>query len=186
MAEWRIDLAESFSLPMSPFSLHKFTYCHLNFLLFFQATAMMVIAYFYFEKYVVLMPCPLCVTQRIFTIGFGTLALIAALHNPAPHKQRIYSVLIGITAFLGALTSARHVYLQSLPEDQAPACGPTLPYLMEYFPMEDVLRAMFIGEGSCAEIKWQLLGLSIPGWTLGAFLIVVALCAWQVFRAAER
>lgn len=117
---------------------------------------------------------------------FGVIALIGALHNPAPYKQRIYSALIGLSAMGGAGISGRQVYLQSLPEDQVPACGPTLPYLMEYFPLQDVLNAMFFGEGSCAEIKWQFIGISIPGWTLVAFLFVIAVCVWQIFRKAER
>ena len=57
---------------------------------------------------------------------------------------------------------------------------------MEYFPFQDVLNAMLLGEGSCAEIKWQFLGLSIAGWTLVAFAIVIAVCIWQFFRRAER
>ncbi|MFX4227250.1 MAG: disulfide bond formation protein B [Porticoccaceae bacterium] len=137
--------------------LQKLKYCHVNLALFGFAASMTPIAFFFFQKNLGLLPCPLCVTQRIFTIGFGVIALIAALHNPAPHKQRIYSVLIALTAALGASISARQVYLQSLPADQVPACGPTLPYLMEYFPFREVLNAMFLGEGSCAEIKWQFL-----------------------------
>lgn len=167
-------------------NLQQLKYRHVNLGLFCFAAAMMLIAFFYFQKYLVLMPCPLCVTQRIFAVAFGVIALIAALHNPAPHKQRIYSTLIALMALAGASVSGRQVYLQSLPEDQVPACGPTLPYLMEYFPMQDVLNAMFLGEGSCAEIKWQFLGLSIPGWTLVAFLFVIAVCIWQLFRKAER
>jgi disulfide bond formation protein DsbB len=166
--------------------LQKLKYCHVNLALFAFSASMMLIAFFFFQKHLGLLPCPLCITQRIFAIAFGLIALIAVLHNPAPAKQRIYSVLIALMAGAGASISARQVYLQSLPADQVPACGPTLPYLMEYFPFTEVLQAMFLGEGSCAEIKWQFLGLSIPGWTLVAFLLVIAVCVWQLFRKAER
>jgi len=30
------------------------------------------------------------------------------------------------------------------------------------------------------------LGVSIPGWTLVAFVLVIAVCIWQIFRKAER
>lgn len=166
--------------------LQSLKYRHVNFALFCYASIMMLVAFFFFQKQLGLMPCPLCVTQRIFVVMFGVIALIGAIHNPAPHKQRIYTAVIGLSAISGAAVSGRQVYLQSLPEDQVPACGPTLPYLMEYFPFQDVLNAMFLGEGSCAEIKWQLLGLSIPGWTLVAFLFVISVCIWQLFRKAER
>jgi len=163
--------------------LQHIPHCHINLGIAALATSMMLIAYFFFQEYLVLMPCPLCVTQRVFTIGFGVVALIAAIHNPASRlKQRLYSLLVTLMACAGASISARQVYLQSLPEDEVPACGPTLPYLMEYFPFQDVLNAMFFGEGSCAEIKWQFLGLSIPGWTLVAFIFVIAICLWQIMR----
>jgi len=167
-------------------NLQKLKYCHVNLALFAFSASMMLIAFFFFQKYLGLLPCPLCVTQRIFAIGFGVIALIAVLHNPAAHKQRIYSTFIALSAAAGAGVSIRQLYLQSLPADQVPSCGPTLPYLMEYFPLGEVLRAMFLGEGSCAEIKWQLLGISIPGLTLVAFLMVIAICIWQIFRKAKR
>lgn len=163
-------------------SLNKLQYHQVNLALFCFAATMMLVAYFFFQRYLALMPCPLCVTQRIFVILFGVIALIAALHNPEARTQKIYSLLIALSAFGGAIISTRQLYLQSLPENQVPACGPTLPYLMEYFPFQDVLNAMFFGEGSCAEIKWQMLGLSIPGWTLVAFMVVVAICIWQLVR----
>ena len=167
-------------------NLSKLKYRYVNLALFCLAAAMMLIAFFFFQKHLALMPCPLCVTQRIFTTVFGVVALIGALHNPAPHKQRIYSTLIALAAIGGASISGRQVYLQFLPEDQVPSCGPTLPYLMEHFPFQDVLGAMFFGEGSCAEVKWQFLGLSIPGWTLVAFLVVIGICVWQFLRKADR
>ena len=132
------------------------------------------------------MPCPLCVTQRIFTIAFGCIALIAAIHNPGKAGKTLYGLLTIAAAGAGASVSARQVWLQSLPADEVPACGPTLPYLMEYFPLQDVLNAMFFGEGSCAEIKWQFLGLSIPGWTLVAFIIAIVLALWGIFRAHKK
>lgn len=51
--------------------------------------------------------------------------------------------------------------------------------------MAEVLAAMFLGEGSCAEIKWQLLGLSIPGWTLVAFAFLIGVAVFQLIRRAD-
>jgi disulfide bond formation protein DsbB len=165
-------------------ALKNTSYRTINIALFGYSAIMMLVAYFYFQQKMGLMPCPLCVTQRIFAIAFGSIALIAAIHNPAPLKQRFYALMVFLSALGGAAVAGRQVYLQSLPEDQVPACGPTLPYLMEYFPFQDVLNAMFLGEGSCAEIKWQLLGLSIPGWTLVAFTLVLIASLWQLCRKA--
>ena len=37
---------------------------------------------------------------------------------------------------------------------------------MDVFPLMDVLQMVLAGDGSCAEVSWQLLGISIPGWVV--------------------
>ena len=73
-------------------------------------------------------------------------------------------------AGIGAAIAARHVWLQNLPEDQVPACGPSLDYLMEVSPWQEVIATVLRGDGNCAIIDASFLGLSIPGWTLVAFV----------------
>ena len=145
--------------------------------IFLWSVLMMLGAYFFFQLYLGLMPCPLCVSQRIFVILAGSLALVAALHAPKGWGESLYSVLISTSVLAGIAVASRQLWLQSLPEDKVPACGPTLGYLMDFFPWQDVVNAMFLGEGSCAEVKWQLLGLSIPAWTLLAFVVMLVLLA---------
>ena len=111
-------------------------------------------------------PCPLCIFQRVGVIAVGIVALIALIHNPATFGQTIYSAL-GISACVVTIGIAgRQLWLQSLPADQVPACGPSLNYLMDVFPLMDVLQMVLAGDGSCAEVSWQLLGISIPGWVV--------------------
>jgi len=42
----------------------------------------------------------------------------------------------------------------------------SLSYLLEVFPLTDVIRKVLSGSGECARINWRLLGLSMPGWVL--------------------
>ena len=74
-----------------------------------------------------------------------------------------------LIAGAGAAVAGRHLWLQSLPADQVPECGPTLDYILEVFPLSKALQLVLRGSGECAKIEWQFLGLSIPGWTLIAF-----------------
>ena len=74
-------------------------------------------------------PCPLCIFQRIGMIALGTVFLVAAVHNPQRLGQRIYGTLIALTALAGASVAGRHVWLQHLPPEQVPACGPDLEYM---------------------------------------------------------
>lgn len=82
----------------------------------------------------------------------------------------MYGVLIGLVAAIGAGIAGRHVWLQHLPPEQAPRCGPGLDYLLETLPLSETIREVLTGSGECAKVDWSLLGLSIPEWTLPLFL----------------
>ena len=111
-------------------------------------------------------PCPLCVFQRVAFFVLGTLFLVAALHNPGAIGARIYGVFLGIAAVIGAAIAGRHVWLQSLPSDQVPECGPGLEYMLNTFPLLETLRTVLSGSGECADVSWSFLGMTIPAWAL--------------------
>lgn len=123
----------------------------------------------YLQYSVGLEPCPMCVFQRVAMIACGTVFLVAAIHAPPGVGQWVYAGLAELAALVGAGIAGRHVWLQGLPPDQVPACGPTLDYLMEAFPFLDVLTMIIKGDGNCAKIDAAWLGLSLPGWTLAGF-----------------
>ncbi len=129
-------------------------------------------------------PCPLCITQRVFVIIVGLFALAAAVHNPAQTGRRLWSALVLLAAIAGGIVAGRHVWLQHLPEDQVPACGPGLAYMFENFPFQQAVQLLFMGDGNCAEIGWTFLGQSIPFWTLVAFIGFAAAALLQFFRKA--
>ncbi len=135
-----------------------------------------------FEYGMGLQPCPMCVLQRIAVITVGLVALVAAIHNPRTKGIRVYGCAATIVALLGAGVAVRHLWLQSLPADQVPACGPGLDYLLEVFPLTDVLSMILTGDGSCAEVVWSLFGISIPGWTLVGFCGLIGLGVLQIVR----
>jgi disulfide bond formation protein DsbB len=64
----------------------------------------------------------------------------------------------------------RHLWLQSLPPDQVPACGPGLDYMLDVFGLTETLSMVFSGSGECAEVVWSLFGLSMPAWVLICFV----------------
>jgi disulfide bond formation protein DsbB len=115
-------------------------------------------------------------------ISIGILFLIAALHNPAGGGNRVYALLLGLAGSAGAAVASRHVWLQNLPPDKVPSCGPGFDYIMESFPILDALSMIFQGSGECAEVHWQFLGLSMPGWTLIWFVGLGVFGVWNNFR----
>lgn len=124
-------------------------------------------------------PCPLCMTQRVFYVFTAAVALIAALHNRA---RRVYGVLVALGALAGAGIAARQVWLQHLPPNEVPACGPSVEYMLQTLPFGDVLKRMLKGDGNCAVVDWQWLGLSMAEWSLLCFLALAAAGVWQVLR----
>lgn len=141
-----------------------------------------LIGYALYAQYgLALEPCPLCILQRMAIIATGVVFLVAALHGPQRVGRWIYAGLAFLAAATGAGVAGRHVWLQSLPPDQVPACGPGYDYLMEAFPFGEALRRIFSGSGECAEVDWTFLGLSMPVWTLICF---VALALWALLSAA--
>ncbi|MGH1487192.1 MAG: disulfide bond formation protein B [Cellvibrionaceae bacterium] len=142
-----------------------------NLLLLIWVGVIVLISIALYMQYVMeLIPCALCMTQRVFVIAVGIVALLAWLLQPQARGVRVYSVIGMIMAIIGGAFSSRHIWLQSLPEDLAPACGPSLSYLLETVPFFEALRVLLQGDGNCAESVWSFLGLTIPGWTLVAFI----------------
>ena len=115
-------------------------------------------------------PCPLCIFQRVAFIFMGIFFLVAAFHNAGRIGSRIYAGLIAAGGLVGAAIAARHVWIQHLPPDQVPECGPPLDYMLEVFPLGEALTMAFTGSGECAEVSWVFLGLSMPAWALLGFL----------------
>ena len=142
----------------------------------------MLFARVYLEEMLGLAPCPLCMTQRFFVVLWGGIALLAALHNPAGWGRKVYASMCSLAAIGGGAIAVRHVWLQHLPPDQVPACGPSLEYMLETLPFSETLSLVLMGDGNCAETMWTFLGLSIPEQTLILASIVTLICLWQLFR----
>jgi len=132
-------------------------------------------------------PCPLCVFQRVAVIATGIVLLLAALHNPSGRAGKVvYGILGLLTAGTGAFIAGRHVWLQSLPADEVPTCGPGLDYMMDILPMQDVVAMVLTGSGECAEIDFTLLGLSLPAWTLIGFALLLLVPLRIIILARQR
>ncbi len=122
-------------------------------------------------------PCPLCMIQRFIFIAMLVLFAIATLHNPKRSGTKVYGALMALLALSGVSTAGRHIWLQHLPKDQVPACGPGLDYMLGNFPMAEVWQELMHGSGECAAKGWTFLGLDIPEWSL---LLYVLLGVWAV------
>jgi len=152
------------------------------FLLFFGCAGLLAYAMF-LQQVEMLEPCPLCILQRIAFVAIGLFALLAGLHNPARPGRLIYTILISISTLFGIAIAGRHVWLQHLPPELVPDCGPGLGYMLDAFPLLDTIEMVLTGSGSCAEVSWSFLGLSMPEWTLIAYIIILLGSVWMWLRS---
>ncbi|MBJ7537827.1 disulfide bond formation protein B [Marinomonas transparens] len=152
----------------------------------FCSFALLAVA-FYMEYQMGLEPCPLCMLQRIAFFSVGVMSLGSAL-TASIKVRKICSWVVMVLSLLGAALAIRHLYLQSLPMDQLPACLPGLSYMLDVFPWQEIMQAMVMGTGECGDVVWTFLGLSIPGWTLVAFVamaVINLVIALKVYKAAN-
>lgn len=117
-------------------------------------------------------PCPLCMLQRLAFMALGVVFLVAALHGPHRTGAAIYGVLLVLFALAGGAVAGRHVWLQSLPKNMVPECGPGLEFILSRFPLNKALDLILRGSGECAEKGWTFLGLTIAGWSLVWFVLL--------------
>ena len=134
----------------------------------------------YFQHHLGLEPCPLCIFQRVTLIVMGLLFLIGLLHGPRGIMRRTYGALLTATGLAGIGIALRHLWLQYGPHEEL-GCGPGLDYMLETMPFQEVVRDVLKGTGDCGEIVWSLFGISIPGWTLVLFLLLLWLSLGILF-----
>ena len=127
-------------------------------------------------------PCPLCLVQRGFYYALIAVFAAAALHSPGRIGNTVYCAAGTFFALGGFGVAARQVWLQHLPADQVPACGPDLFFMVENFPLRRILEKVFLGSGQCAEVNWRFLGLSIAEWSLACFAALALYAVWLAFK----
>jgi disulfide bond formation protein DsbB len=78
------------------------------------------------------------------------------------------------------------VWLQHLPPEKVPACGPDLFFMLENFPLSRTLGTLIKGTGECAVVDWTFLGLSIAEWSLAWFVALFCYALWLAQKSKPR
>lgn len=144
-------------------------------------SALLAIAYFYFQKQLGLPPCPLCMFQRACLVGVAFCCLLGIIFRPKKVGSKLLA--FGATGFsaLGLAIAGRQVWLQHLPKDQVPQCGPDLEFMLESFPLAETIQTVLSGSGECAEVLWRFIGLSMPEWMVIVFVVMTIISLRMLF-----
>lgn len=147
------------------------------------ATAAAVSFAFYAQYGLDLVPCHLCIFQRVTMAVLCVAFVLAALFSRPGWSGAVFAALIGVAGLATAATAGRHVWIQMQPEGTVPACGADLSFMLDVFPLTEVILKVFKAGGECAKIDWSFLGLSMPAWVL---FVAVALTALGIVVNGRR
>jgi len=145
----------------------------------------MVFAVGYLQTHLGLMPCNLCVLDRGVVISLCAVFALALIYQPTETGRKVYAVVAALLSATGIAISARHLWLQNLPAEEAVNCGPGFWYMLDTMPFAGFLDKIFNSTGECSDIQGTFLGLSIPGWTLVLFVVFLILSLIMFFTRAR-
>ena len=144
-------------------------------------SALLAIAYFYFQERLGLAPCPLCMFQRAALVGVAAFCLLGIILKPKKIVSKLLAFGATVSSSFGLAIAGRQVWLQHLPADKVPECGPDLAFMLEVNPLFDVFTQVLSGSGECAEVQWVHWGLSMPEWMILIFVVMTLICLKFLF-----
>lgn len=140
------------------------------FLLIFLGCTSLIGYALYLQLIENLLPCPLCVVQRMAYWLVGLIALLAFFHCPGATGRRVYSGMIAAFAFIGAVVALRQAWLVRYPKAFECGISPEEEFL-NALPIARWWPAMFEANGDCADATWEFASLTLPDWSAIFFLI---------------
>jgi disulfide bond formation protein DsbB len=153
--------------------------------IFFSAFVLCLIlfaaAYWVQERFG-LMPCPLCMLQRIIAGTIAIITLIAFIHNPKKIGRIIYALFGLICSLLGLGLAMRQIWLQHQPPDENAACLPGLKFIFQSMPFGKAIKAILHGSEECKKVRWHFLSLTLPEWSALAFIILAIIMLILIFK----
>ncbi len=139
---------------------------------------------FYAQYGMNLVPCHLCIFQRVAMAALGLAFAFAALFSRPGMRGVAAAVLIGLMGAATIATAGRHLWIQLQPEGSVPACGADLAFMLDLFPLTDVILKVFKAGGECGMVDWSFLGLSMPAWVLALAVVLTAAGLWTNLKKA--
>ncbi|BCL75663.1 disulfide bond formation protein B [Jeongeupia sp. HS-3] len=157
-------------------------YWRTGFLLIFVACVAMIGFAMYHQIYNWVMPCLMCVYQRLAILFIGVLALLAAVWRPERRSSvKLVGGLIILAASAGAVAAIWNLRLQYGPVDPGISCAAALPFPIDLNRWPAWLGALIRPVGDCSAVDFKLFGVSMPVWVLltclGLIAVTVSLCS---------
>jgi len=140
---------------------------------------------FYAQYFLHLIPCPLCIAERVMLIFICLLSLIlSGLNLKNYYINKFFAiVIIGLSAF-NIKIAAHHLWLINLPPDQQPiSCGMPLAVLFDRLPLNQFIDKILQGDAECGRVTWKILGMHAPLAVIVLCSIIILICLLLLIKA---
>ncbi len=146
------------------------------------------IAIVYFFQYVLLiLPCPLCLEQRIafyFSIPLAALLWLGARYNASRKVLLLGFLAIMLAMLWNTGLAAYHAGVEwKFWQGPIDCSGP----IDQFGSVQDMMKQLQrINLVSCDEVTWSFLGISLAGWDVPLSLGLAAVAAWGAKASCAR
>ena len=124
-------------------------------------------------------PCPMCILQQSMLLLITLFSLVASIHNPKTLAIRVYSLIIEILALIAAIIAFKQLWMQAHPEAYAGSCQAGVDSLFNNIHSLAFLKALFTQGPDCSAVDWSLFGVSMAGYSLLLFALIMLLHFYQ-------
>jgi disulfide bond formation protein DsbB len=115
----------------------------------------------------------MCIYQRTAVFGILISATVPLIINHSATRL-IGFVGWGISSVWGWMIASEHVSIQTAINPFFASCE-IVPNFPSFMPLHTWLPSVFGATGSCGDINWQFMGLSMPDWMVIIFSIYTML-----------
>lgn len=151
----------------------------------------LIVAAYFFQHYMGLEPCFLCIVQRICVIGIGISATFLLIVE-SYYKNKKYKSIFNLFGYLsyffitivGFLSASRQIYMQRFPDPYA-SCGPGYEYILENSSLAKSIPQLFLATGNCSEIDWTFIGFSMAECMIPIFTTFIIIGLYLLFKKAD-
>ena len=139
----------------------------------------------YLQLVINLLPCPLCIAQRIAYWLVGLTAIFAFIHNPRGLGRKIYYSFITVFSLSGLILALHHSWIIRYPE--AFQCGISAEEeFLNGLSIANWWPSMFEANGDCADVKWEFMSLTIPNWSVIFFLLILITSVYMLLTSRNQ
>ncbi|WP_394780532.1 disulfide bond formation protein B [Undibacterium sp.] len=146
---------------------------HIHLLIASGSIAALAVNIIYLQDYLGLLPCSLCVLQRLAYMLIAATALMALSHDPRRRQPALADSLLLAWSAAGILLAGGQIWFINSARAALGDCHlSAAENLLQILPLAQWWPAMFTSHGDCAAVRWSLLQVSMADISMVVFVLI--------------